>query len=205
MVMRVAPNVAPSPSVSPHPYVGTTAESRRRAASAPTSFEVRADHDPEPCVSRGGSTRLVGKPPRGAQLRVELVDRVKGRMGHTCLVSVAGEGDPHGPRLRGCMSRRAVYTTAAVAALSIAVLSSAGCAQDDQTTAQELVDLRARAEAGDALAQFKLGNMYAEGRGVPLDDTEAGGLGPLGRRAGRAQGADPPQEDVHRRRRRPRG
>ena len=64
--------------------------------------------------------------------------------------------------------------TAAVAALSIALLSSsAGCAQDDQTTAQELVDLRARAEAGDALAQFNLGNMYAEGQGVPLDDTEA--------------------------------
>ena len=39
---------------------------------------------------------------------------------------------------------------------------------------QDFVDsVRAQAERGDAVAQYNLGVMYAEGRGVPLDDTEA--------------------------------
>jgi len=37
----------------------------------------------------------------------------------------------------------------------------------------EIDALRARAEQGDAPAQFALGVMYAEGRGVPQDDAEA--------------------------------
>ena len=39
--------------------------------------------------------------------------------------------------------------------------------------APELDELRALAEQGDADAQFNLGVMYANGRGVPEDDTEA--------------------------------
>ena len=41
--------------------------------------------------------------------------------------------------------------------------------QDEQT----LASLRTSAEAGDAQAQFNLGAMYFEGRGVPQDDGEA--------------------------------
>ena len=37
----------------------------------------------------------------------------------------------------------------------------------------EIDALRARAEQGDAPAQFALGVMCAEGRGVPQDDAEA--------------------------------
>ena len=36
-----------------------------------------------------------------------------------------------------------------------------------------VTELRARAELGVAGAQFNLGVMYAEGRGVPQDDAEA--------------------------------
>ena len=36
-----------------------------------------------------------------------------------------------------------------------------------------LADLRARAEAGDAEAQFILGGMYVTGVGVPQDTAEA--------------------------------
>ena len=46
-------------------------------------------------------------------------------------------------------------------------------AQDDQTPARSLVDIRARAEAGDAEAQKNLGVMYAIGEGMPQDDAEA--------------------------------
>ena len=34
-------------------------------------------------------------------------------------------------------------------------------------------DLRVRAQRGDAVAQFELGNVYASGDGVPQNDTEA--------------------------------
>ncbi len=37
-----------------------------------------------------------------------------------------------------------------------------------------LDELRALAEQGDASAQYNLGVMYADGEGVPQDDTEAG-------------------------------
>ena len=46
-------------------------------------------------------------------------------------------------------------------------------AAQDKPSAQELADLRARADAGEASAQFELGLMYANGRGVPQDDAEA--------------------------------
>ena len=42
------------------------------------------------------------------------------------------------------------------------------------TVASELVDLlKAKAEQGEAEAQFNLGYMYATGEGVPQNDTEA--------------------------------
>ena len=46
-------------------------------------------------------------------------------------------------------------------------------AAQDKPSAQELADLRARADAGEASAQFNLGCMYANGRGVPQDYVEA--------------------------------
>ena len=45
-------------------------------------------------------------------------------------------------------------------------------AQDNPST-QELADLRDRAEAGDADAQFTLGEFYTAGEGVLQDDVEA--------------------------------
>ena len=70
------------------------------------------------------------------------------------------------------MSRHAVRATVAVAALSLAVLSSPIQAQD-KPSAQELADLRALAEAGDTEAQYNLGLMYVNGRSVAQDDAEA--------------------------------
>ena len=46
-------------------------------------------------------------------------------------------------------------------------------AAQDKPSAQELADLRALADAGEASAQVALGWMYAEGRGVPQDYVEA--------------------------------
>ena len=69
--------------------------------------------------------------------------------------------------------RHAVRATVAVAALSLAVLIEPVQAQGTPSAAQELADLRARAEAGDADAQTNLGVMYANGDGVPEDYTEA--------------------------------
>lgn len=88
-----------------------------------------------------------------------------------------------------------VYYTvlAAVAvALDIAALAAPACAQEvdliDAYRAkygipedepllpyegEDIADIRARAEAGDALAQTRLGTMYATGRGVAQDDAEA--------------------------------
>ena len=71
------------------------------------------------------------------------------------------------------MSRH-VRATVAVAVLSLAVLGPPVQAQD-KPSAQELADLRARAEAGDATAQLDLGLMYGTGRGVPQDFAEAVG------------------------------
>ena len=42
-----------------------------------------------------------------------------------------------------------------------------------QAQTPEIDDLRARAEAGEVVAQFLLGVAYATGRGVPEDDAEA--------------------------------
>ena len=69
------------------------------------------------------------------------------------------------------MSRH-VRATVAVAVLSLSVLGPPVQAQDT-LSAQELADRRARAEAGDASAQYNLGVMYATGRDVPQDDAEA--------------------------------
>ena len=78
----------------------------------------------------------------------------------------AGDGDG-----RVCMSRH-VLTTVAVAVLSLSALSAPVHAQEP-SAAQELADLRAKAEAGDTSAQFTLGRMYAIGEGVPQDAAEA--------------------------------
>ena len=60
---------------------------------------------------------------------------------------------------------------AVVPALAAALLA-AGCA-GGQTSDEKLENLRARAEQGDADAQFGLGVMYDDGEGVPEDDREA--------------------------------
>ena len=53
--------------------------------------------------------------------------------------------------------------------VAVMLLSGVALAQ----TAQEVAALRKAAQAGDANAQFNLGVMYADGRGVPQDDTQA--------------------------------
>ena len=73
------------------------------------------------------------------------------------------------------MIRHAVLTTVAVAALSLAVLSSA-CQEQIQAQIGEQpssAELVRSAEHGDASAQFALAVMYADGRGVPQDYVEA--------------------------------
>ena len=45
----------------------------------------------------------------------------------------------------------------------------------DQRSAQELADLHARADAGEATAQHALGFLYSDGLGVPQDHVEAAG------------------------------
>ena len=61
-----------------------------------------------------------------------------------------------------------------VAAAVILVSLAVGAPLQAQTP--EIDALRARAEQGDALAQFSLGFMYDTGRGVPQDDAEAARL-----------------------------
>ena len=68
------------------------------------------------------------------------------------------------------MSRHAV----AVAILSLAVTGSPIEAQTPPS-AQELADLHARADVGEALAQAELGFLYNNGLGVPQDHVEAAG------------------------------
>ena len=70
------------------------------------------------------------------------------------------------------MSRHAIRATVAVAVLSLSVIGPLVQAQDTPS-AQELADLRASAEQGDAEAQNNLGFMYSIGKGVPQDDAEA--------------------------------
>ena len=62
-----------------------------------------------------------------------------------------------------------LHRTVLLAILVVAVGASIR-AQDDQA----LAELHARAEAGDAEAQYELGYKYRWGQGVPLDDAEAG-------------------------------
>ena len=69
------------------------------------------------------------------------------------------------------MSRH-VLSLVAVAVLSLSVLGPPVQAQDNPS-AQELADLRARAEQGYAWAQYSLGFAYATGEGVPQDFAEA--------------------------------
>ena len=68
------------------------------------------------------------------------------------------------------MSRHAL----AVAVLGLAVIGPPVQAQD-QPSAQELADLHARADTGEATAQHDLGFLYSDGLGVPQDHAEAAG------------------------------
>ena len=72
------------------------------------------------------------------------------------------------------MIHHAVRAAVVITALSLAVFGSPAQAQDKPSTAQELADLRASAEAGDTDTQVLLGTMYYIGDGVPQDDAEAG-------------------------------
>ena len=56
-----------------------------------------------------------------------------------------------------------------VAAVTVLVALVVGA----QAQTPEIDALRARAEQGDAEAQFNLGVMYSNGEGVPQDDAEA--------------------------------
>ena len=58
-----------------------------------------------------------------------------------------------------------------VATVAVLVALATGAPVQGQTP--ELDELRALAEQGDATAQVNLGVRYANGRGVPQDDTEA--------------------------------
>ena len=70
------------------------------------------------------------------------------------------------------MSRHAVLITVAVAVLRLLVLGPPVQAQDNPST-QELADLRARAEAGEAQAQYNLGLKYGAYEDGPQDAAEA--------------------------------
>ena len=73
------------------------------------------------------------------------------------------------------MIRHAVLTTVTIAVLSLAVLGPPVQAQDRPTTQERdlVADLHASAEAGEAQAQYTLGEMYYAGLGVPKDYVEA--------------------------------
>jgi len=57
--------------------------------------------------------------------------------------------------------------------VAVAVMLMALTGVVSAQTAQDVAALRERAEAGSATAQFNLGVMYANGRGVLQDDTQA--------------------------------
>src|SRR5690606_32302841 len=59
------------------------------------------------------------------------------------------------------------------AGILLACLFAAGPTAAQSPAANELAALTARAEAGDAEALNNLGNLHANGRGVPRDDAEA--------------------------------
>lgn len=54
--------------------------------------------------------------------------------------------------------------------LAVGMLSSHGIAP---ARAENIDELIVRAENGEAAAQYRLGGIYANGRGVPLDETKA--------------------------------
>ena len=88
------------------------------------------------------------------------------------LAAAAARRCPTSRRLSRRMIRHAVLITVAVAVLRLLVLGPPVQAQD-KPSAQELADLRVRAEAGEADAQVTLGRRYATGEGVPQDDAKA--------------------------------
>ena len=55
----------------------------------------------------------------------------------------------------------------------VAVLLMSGMASAQTSETADIAALRVRANAGDANAQYNLGNAYFNGRGVPLDTVEA--------------------------------
>ena len=58
--------------------------------------------------------------------------------------------------------------------IAIALLASAACSKRTTESARaEFASLRAKAEAGNAAAQFDLGIMYRAGAGVPKDLVQA--------------------------------
>ena len=57
--------------------------------------------------------------------------------------------------------------------VAVAVLVALVLCVPVQAQTPEIDALRVRAEAGDVVAQYNLGVMYANGRGVPQDDAEA--------------------------------
>ena len=57
------------------------------------------------------------------------------------------------------------------------------------TIASDLDSLKAAAEQGDATAQLNLGNLYANGEGVPENYIEAVAMVSHGRRTGRCHSA----------------
>ena len=61
---------------------------------------------------------------------------------------------------------------ALIAILVATALMCAGCS-DEISEAQMLAGIQDSAESGDATAQLMLGNLYAEGRGVETDFSEA--------------------------------
>ena len=63
--------------------------------------------------------------------------------------------------------------THAVRSVAAAVLVALAVGAPVQAQTPEIAALRARAEAGDAEAQYDLGVMYASGEGVPQDYAEA--------------------------------
>ena len=64
-------------------------------------------------------------------------------------------------------------THAARSVAAVAVLTALVLCVPVQAQTPEIDALRVRAEAGDAVAQYDLGVMYANGLGVPEDDAEA--------------------------------
>ena len=58
-------------------------------------------------------------------------------------------------------------------ALALILITQPLQAQKPIEDSKELRELRAKAESGDARAQFNLGSSYANGEGVVKDDVEA--------------------------------